>query len=129
MLRLKTGLSFLTAAMVFLGMSVLGADVARAADPYYCVTPLKTTLRDGVTAIARLCIEDIGAQRVKSFGLERSTPTDNPWIQFIVSDGTSRTYSFYDLAGEGYAITYYVATWRLCDPYAGYCTNFVPIAK
>ena len=128
-LRPRALLALLVSVLLPLGTIVVSAGTAQAASDY-CVTPLKTTLRDGVTAIARLCVHDAGSHRVKDLSLERSTPTDNPWVQFIVSDGTSRTYSYHDLEenGASWYVSYYIATWRLCDPYAGYCTAFVPIA-
>ncbi len=84
---------------------------------------LKTSYLGVTTGQAGLGIVD----NVKYFAIwDLKAGNGLVWIDVRVPDGRSIRYSgidndYYDVP----PIYYSVASWRLCDPYAGYCTGWV----
>ncbi|MFI5933378.1 hypothetical protein [Actinoplanes sp. NPDC051494] len=109
----------LAAVVMVVALVGIGAGPANAAS-----SRVLKTIHLGVTS-GQAQLDTVGS--TKYFGIwDLAAGHGRVWIDVQVPGG--RTIRYYGIDNDFYqvhAISYTVASWRLCDPYATYCTAWV----
>lgn len=78
---------------------------------------------------AQVVMERTGNKKLFSVTRRTDVANEDQWYEVIDSQGVHHDYYFgyYVSVPQNYAIYYWVASWRLCDQVATYCTGYLAI--